>query len=57
MDYIVEVQEHGRVISIERVGSDAAAKLIADPWRRNGYHVVVKTETNGSTPLGGPPLR
>jgi hypothetical protein len=57
MDYIVEVQEHGKAVKSERVGSSSIAQSIANDWRRRGYYVTVKTDTGGSTPFGGPPIR
>ena len=57
MAYVVEVQEHGSVVKAERVDSVSVAQSIANDWRRRGYFVVVKTDSGGSTPYGGPPLR
>lgn len=57
MKYIVEVQQNGRIVKTELVGSSSAAQSVAMDWRRKGCFVTVKTETNGSTPYGGGPIR
>lgn len=55
--YVIEVKEYGKVVKAERTASSSLAQSIADEWRRRGYFVDVKTDTNGSTPFGGPPIR
>lgn len=51
MTYIVLIYQYGKVVKQEQVGSQDAARAIAQQWRNQGFTVRVTNENNASISL------